>query len=160
MPPLPEIDSIQTLGGVLRNSYPVADPTTDLDADRDNVNRCDTAMMTRMGERCWCAITLAATTGALVVVAKEAQWGLNTPAAPTPVRTATGSFTITWPTSVLDELGNAHALALRWATGHARGSARYSVQASTVGNVITFYVFDSSGALSDAAGVTIDVKAG
>jgi hypothetical protein len=157
--PLPDIDTIATLGGKLQNYAPVADPLTDLAADLDNNNRCDTAMMTRLAQKSWCAITLAATTNAIVLLAHEAQWGNGGAVAPVPAHVSTGIYRVTYPATVEDELGNSHTLNFRWGEGHVRGSAAYTVNVVPVApNMLMVYVQNYSGALADAAGTSIDVK--
>lgn len=153
---LPDRDSLATLGGIKRNYYPVEDPTVDVDADQENVAKADIAMMTRVGERAWCSFTTDATTP--VLVDHDSQWGSAIGVAPTIARTATGTFTATWPASVVDELSVSHTLNLRSARAGSRSATvAHTVQAvRTAANVVTVYLF-AGGALSDEAGTVLDV---
>ncbi len=162
MPPLPDIDSLSTLGGNLVNASPVVDPTTDLDGVADTKSRTNVAMMTHTALRSWCLFTAAASTGAMVRVAHDAQWGNASGVAPALARTATGTFTLMYPSTVYDEMGVPHSLNLRAAWGQSRSaSAAHDVQVvPTAPNVLTVYVRDSTtGALIDAAGTNFDVFA-
>lgn len=156
---LPDIDTLATLGGELTNYAPIEDPTTDLDATADNTARGNVAMLTHTSRRAWCRFTAAASTGAMVRVAHDAMWGTSVP--PTLARTGSGTFTVTWPTTVDDELGNSHSLNIRAASANSRGgSTLYFVSAvPTSANVITVYVHNAAGSLNDAVGVDFDVYA-
>lgn len=157
---LPDVDTLAgSLGGTMQNYSPVEDPNTDLDAAYDNRARCDVAMMTHTATRAWARITLAATTGAMVLVAHDAQWGNSAPVAPALARTGTGVFTLTWPSAVNDELAASHTVNLRGVhRPNVRGATLYHVLAEvTAANVVTVRAFNSAGAASDAAGVDIDV---
>lgn len=155
---LPDADSLSTFGGPYSN-YGVApvDPTTDVDAAFFNKMAADVAMASRMVSRC--SVAFAGSASAPTVASFEAVWKAATGTSPTPARTGTGTFTFTFPTSVNDELGVSHVLNLTSAEARAEGSTLYPCQASASGNVITVYVFNSAGALNDAVGVTIRVKA-
>lgn len=156
---LPDTDSLSTLGGALSNAWPVVDPTTDLDADADNKNRCDVAMMTHTALRAWCAFTTAATTGALARVGHDAMWGNASAIAPALARTGAGTFTLTYPATVYDELGVGHALNFRAGFGQSRAVADDGVKVvATAPNVLTVYL-RVAGVLADGVGTTIDVFA-
>jgi hypothetical protein len=157
---LPDVDSLAILGGALQNYAPVEDPTTDLDAGADNKSRCDVAAMTHTLTRTWVNFQAAATTGAMVLVAHDSVWGNTAPVTPTLARTSAGIYTITFPTSVTDELGVAHTTNLRASWGNSRGGVtQYTADCSASGNVITAYVYNSAGTLTDAVGVGFDVYA-
>lgn len=158
---LPDVDDLATLGGTKTNAHPVEDPTTDLDAAQDNKQRCDVAMMTHTAPRAWARFTAAATTGAMVLVAHDAHWGNTAPVAPVLARSSAGIFTLTFPTSVNDELAVAHTTNFRGAWGTSRGGAtKYTIDViPSSANVLTAYVRDAANALADAAGVGFDVFA-
>ena len=160
--PLPDIDSLATLGGTLQNYAPVEDPTTDLDAAADNKSRCNIAMATHTLIRSWVRFKTAATTGAMVLVTHDSVWGSLPAVAPTLARATTGTFTLTLPASVNDEITppNAHVVNIRASWGASRSTtAAHDVQCvPTSANVVTVYIRDSiSGTLIDAAGTDIDV---
>lgn len=157
MPNLPDIATLANdLGGTLVNYAPVEDASTDLDASFDNGSRNNVAMMTHTAPRSWARVTTGANTGAMVLVSNDAMWGNSVP--PTKAFVSLGTFTLTYPTSVNDELGVAHTLNLRWATiNHRSAAAFFLVQAAvTAANVITFTVRDSTLALVNTA-VDVDV---
>ncbi len=158
---LPDTDDLDTLGGVKTNAHPVEDPTTDLDADQDNIQRCDVAMMTHTAIRAWARFTSAATTGAMILVAHDAQWGNAALVAPALARTSDGLFTLTYPASVDDELAEAHTTNFRGAWGVSRGGATlYFIHVHpTSANVLTVRIFNAAGALNNAVGVDFDVYA-
>ena len=155
---LPDADSLANFGGALSNYLvdPV-DPTTDLDASYWNALAATVAMGSRMFPRCEVAFTGASS--APTVSSFEAVWKGATETAPTTARTGAGVFTLTFPTSVNDELAVAHTLNLVSVRGWAEGSTAYHVQASASANVITVRVFDMAGAANDAVGATIRVEA-
>jgi len=155
---LPDADSLSTYGGPYANygTGPV-DPTTDLDANLFNKLAATAAMASRMVDRCEVAFVYSGS--AATVSSFEAVWKGNSTTTPTITRTATGTFTITWPSSVQDELLASHALNLSSAFGWAQGATNYHLQASCAGNVITLYVFNTSGTLTDPTGITLRVRA-
>lgn len=154
---LPDIDSLDTLGGIKVNSHPVEDPTTDLDADQDNIARADVAGMTHTAFRAFVRFTAATTTGALIRVAHDATWGNSSLVAPTLARSSTGTFTITYATTQTDELNESHTLNLRAAIANAREATHLVYCAPTSANVVTVRVTDLAGVANDAAGVDFDV---
>jgi hypothetical protein len=156
---LPDTDDIDTLGGVKVNLAPVEDPTTDLDADEDNIQRCDVAMMTHTAIKAWARFTASNATGTMVLVAHDAQWGNGSGVTPTLARSGVGVFTVTFPATVSDELDETHTLNFRAAWGTSRGGAtKYFIDVvPTAANVLTARVFDSTVVADDGAGVDFDV---
>lgn len=153
--PLPDASSLDTYGGSKAN-YGVGpvDPSTDDDADEINKMKADVAMGTRMVPRCETVFTGHATTP--VYTTHEAVWKGATATAPTIARAATGRYTITYASSVNDELVIAHTLNLKRAWAQAEGTTAYHVQARVTSvNVITVDVFDMAGVANDAVGVTL-----
>jgi hypothetical protein len=159
MPVFPESASLSEFGGVKSNYFvaPV-DPTTDIDEDNWNYLICNAAMGSRMQPRCEAVFTGHATTP--VFVEFEAVWKGGTATSPVIARTGSGVFTVTYPASVNDELGEAHSVNLKRAWGQAEGTTSYTVQCSASANVVTVRVFlTSTGAANDAADVTLVVWA-
>jgi len=158
---LPDTDTLETLGGKLQNFAPVADPLTDLDADADNKARCDIAMMTHTAPRTWCRFTAGASTAALVRVARDEQWAakMGSAGGPTLTRASTGTFELTYPTMVTDELGVSKTLQLRggWGNSRSLSTAFFVSVIPTAANKLTVYVRDTAGALSDTAGADFDI---
>lgn len=160
MPNLPDIPTLaDDLGGVMANYTDVEDATTDLDAAFDNSSRCNVAMMAHCALRSWARITLAATTGALVLAAHDAMWGNTLLVAPVLARSSQGIFTLTYPETVTDELGVAHTLNFRdgWATHRLITGALFINVVPTSANVLTIYVRDVTGALVDSVGTDVSV---
>ena len=156
---LPSLDTLSSYGGALNNyGTGVVDPTTDRDAAAANQAYATIAMASRMVPRCEVAFTGSSTSPALA--SWEAVWRQATGTAPTIGRTGVGIYTITWPTTVNDELTVSHTLNLQRSHGQAEGAASYRVQCqATSPNVITVWTFNSSGTLVDPTGVTIVVWA-
>jgi len=81
-------------------------------------------------------------------------------AVPDLLDTATGTWTLTWPTTVTDQLGASHTLNLRKATVKVEGSTLKFAQCSvTAPNVVTIYGFDTTFAANDLTGITLLVEA-
>jgi len=158
--PLPDIDDYNaTFGGSKVNYAPVEDVTTDEDAAVRNAYVADVAMMTPTAIRGWVRFTAQATTGAMLVVAHNANWGTGAGVAPVLARTGVGIFTITVPATVTDPLGNTHTVNLRDAWVNARGAATFLFRDAVVtsANVITVYVGSAAGSPFDAAGTDFGV---
>ncbi len=152
-PGLPDIDALASMGGALKNYANVADVTTDLDAEFDNRSRMQVAMMSHTAIRAWARVTLAATTGAMILVAHDAVWGNTAPVAPTPARTSSGLFTLTWPATVNDELARVHTVNFRCAFANSRdGTNGYILRAApTAANILSLTARTDANVLSDMA---------
>lgn len=157
---LPEIDDLATFGGELNNYSPVVDPTTDRDAAAMNIALADVAGMTQTCVRAWAAfVGHGATPTDPASNIHGAVWGNTAPVKPTPARTGSGVYTVTWPSSVTDELGESHTVNLRRGWAQVEGATAYHAQVSFSANVATVRVFDMAGAANDAVGATIVVFA-
>lgn len=159
---LPDVGSLAQYGGVKVNDHPVVDPQTDLDADEDNKARCDVAAMTHVAPRAWCRFTTAATTGAMILVSHDSNWGSLGGVAPTLSRISAGVFDVTWPTTVTDELGVSHTLNIRWAwpPNHRAITAILTNAIPQASNRVRVYVRDNTLAVADIAGTDIDLVVG
>jgi len=160
----PAIDALATYGGALANYAPIVDPTTDRDADAANQAYASTAAMTHTATQAWARFVTSATTPTLAVTnSNDAAWGNSTPYQPAPTRSTTGIFLLTWPTTIIDELGATHTINFRWAEVSIEGAATMSGFARcvvTAPNVVRVHVFDTTFAAADLAGKTLLVKAG
>lgn len=166
---LPDKDTFNTFGGPKTNYAAIEDATTDRDAVMANYAYCDTAMMSRMCPRAWATLVTAGT-GAPTLAATnpwEAMWKQATTTAPVLARAAVGTYTVTFPTLVLDEgttLGGSpqsHTVNFAHARGWAEsGTTSLNVQCVvTSANVITVYAFNpATGALVDTTGVALVVE--
>lgn len=162
--PLPDIDDVTILGGVLNNAYPVTDPTTDLDAAADNKARNNNAGMTHTAKRAWCRFYAANPVTDPASNVHDAVWGDAIADKPVAARTGVGIFTVTWPTTVDNLLTQAGATTaqggeagvsvnIRTATVSVEASTTFRHAQATVtsANVVTVHVFDAAGALVDPA---------
>ena len=146
---LPSPTDFAAYGGALINHHPIANPQTDRDAKAVNSALSDLAMMTRMCPRAWCQFNAS---NAPSVVDHDATWGKVTPVvAPTVSRTSAGIFVLTWPASVIDNLGEIRAVNFRWGSGSvADSTAKRPPQVKrTSANVATVYTYDAAGTAAD-----------
>jgi hypothetical protein len=114
----------------------------------------DVAMMSRVAAKAIVTMTTAGT-GTPTLNAHESQWGVSV--APTIARTGVGVYTITWPATVTDQLGNTQALNLRFVAAISPGGAFAGniLQASvTAPNVVTVYQVQMGGGTPAAADST------
>lgn len=111
---LPDKDSAAAWGVPFSDYAPVTDPTTDLSASAFNEIAADVAAMTRTAPRAivsWAGTTFSAP-NSVAPLAHDSVWG--TSVAPTILNSSDGFWEIQWPTTVTDELGNSHAISMRW----------------------------------------------
>lgn len=137
------------------------DPTSDQSGAAASAAFCDTAQMTHTARRAWARFTAGTSPTLAAVNGHDAMWGSSSGAAPVPAHSATGVYTMTWPVAVDDELGASHNVNLRFPEKpNVEGATLYFAQATmTAPNVMTIYVFNSSGVANDATGVVISVGA-
>jgi hypothetical protein len=156
---LPGIDSLSTYGDAKSNYAPVEDPTTDEDAAHRNLYAANVAAMTQTAPRAICRFVGHGTTPTDPASNVHfAVWGNDVSVKPVVAHSATGVFTITWPSTITDELGEEHSVNLVDGWPNVNGSTLYHAQVTiTAPNVATVYVFNSAGAANDAVGVTIAV---
>ena len=160
----PDIDSLDTYGGALANYSPVTDPETDQDADAMNQCKASTAAMTHTASRCWARFisgdTFVVTPDFTSQNSHDSMWGSLLAVRPVLARTGTGVYTLTWPSTVTDELGVSHALNLRWATASFENQAAFASAEVTAVNVVTIRLFNTGGAAADFNGKVVLVRAG
>jgi hypothetical protein len=155
---LPDSDSLSTYGGAFADyGVSVVDPTTDQAAADYNKMAASVAMMTNTAIRAWAIFTTAATTGAMVLQSHGAVWG--TSVAPTLSRNTTGTFDVTWPSTVTDELSVSHTVNIRGVLHpNPYGSGFVHAQASRqAANVVRVYTFSILGLADDMLGTDIFV---
>jgi hypothetical protein len=142
----------------------VEDPTTDQSAAGANVMLNDVAQMTHTALRAWARFTAGAAPAIAGTNGHDAMWGSASGVKPVPAKTATGTWTLTWPATVQDQLGNTHNVNLRKARVSVEGSAlKFAQCVVTAPNVVTVYGFIfSAGAFAadDLTGITLLVEAG
>ena len=127
---------INTYGGIMSNygGLGVQDPTTDQDAGAWNQAANDIGMMTRMCPRASLSFLGSA---APPLVANQAMWGVGTP--PVIARSVAGTYTATFPATIIDQLGVSQTLNLQGA--HAVLELGFGeIRAEITGaNVVTIY---------------------
>lgn len=162
--------TISEYSGPWVDAESIANPETEQPASSMNRIAEDTAQMTRTVWRVHVKFaTSAGANGAQAVVDSTSVWGEGVSFAPAIAKTATGTYTITYATEYDDALvgttGNeaveeTEQVAFRFHGWNVQGSTFGHLQVSSVDNVITVYVFDAAGALSDLGGsVTVSVFA-
>lgn len=157
----PDIDTVDNYGGILSNYAPVEDPTTDQDADGMNECKASTAAMTHTATRAWVRIVSQAATPTFPATnVHDSMWGSDLSVRPTPAYTSPGVYTLTWPTTVTDELSASHSLNFRWAKGHAENQACVVCVEVTTSNSVTVRLFDMAGAAADFAGKVLLIEVG
>jgi hypothetical protein len=143
---LPAVDSLALYGGALNNYRAPVDPTTDRDAAAMNKALASIAMMSHTAPRAYAKISTAATTGTMVLLDHDAVWGDSPGVAPVLARTSQGIFTVTWPTTVVDELGVTHSVSLVASLGiNVLSTDCILANVSLVAtNVLTFALWNTS----------------
>lgn len=133
----------------------VTDATTDQPADGASQQAADTAAMTRTCVRAWCTFTGHATTP--VLVSHDAVWG--TSVAPVVAHTGAGTYTVTWPATVTDSLGETYSVNIRCPLKPDVGGSTlaFAQCTATSANVVTVYTFNAAGAANDLAATAIRV---
>lgn len=167
--PLPNRSTASIYDAVNKvNNYNIPPAVQQVDWDNTKLAPAisDVVALGLTGCRFWCRLTLAASTGGLVVPIWWANWSNVTTTAPIPSRTTTGQFLITLPASVSDEydasLGNANTIILNLTAAQAsmEGTTTFGfVNASASGNVISVNTANTSGSANDLVGVTLLVVA-
>jgi hypothetical protein len=149
-----------TYGGPYTNAFPVEDPTTQIDASAASELMNDVAACTRTVPRAWVAFTGATYTSGtqlLTVTDHDANWGSATGVKPVVGQTAAGIILITWPATVVDEIGVTRTLNIRYphepSTIDAAAS-RAKVTAKTA-NTLSIALFSAAGAANALNGITI-----
>ena len=154
----PDRDTIGTFGGPWNDYQPVLDSSTDVPAAGGNQWAADTAAMTRTATRGWARFTPAGT-GSPTLQTNWEQWPSGDNAAPTAARTGVGLYTLTYPATVLDELGANHTLNLLAGDGQCESlSVLWTAQVAVSGNVASIAIFNSSQTLADPNGPVFLVK--
>lgn len=159
--------TLSNYGAPFQDVRPVRDPTTQAAAARYNRMAEDVAQGTRTAVRAEVSfLTSAGGAGTIAAgnVTHFSVWGSGSPMKPTVAKTATGKYTLTWPTSAADGLvgvQNMESVAVTEnivftmpvGAPNVRGTtAGWARVASIASNVVTVEVFNASGSLSDLSG--------
>ena len=161
----PDRDTIATYGGPYNDYAPTIDPTVDASSAGFNPMLANVAMILNTAVRAWVRFQPQGT-GTPNLISHWAMWGTGAGVAPVIARTTTGTYTVTWPAVVQDQVpqgylgyvGN-HTTNLLASSGQTEGSTFFVVQGSANANVGTYYIFNGSNALDDPNGPTIFVVA-
>lgn len=155
--PLPNSDSFDTYGGSKSDFTTVVDPTTDRSAAEVNAAFASVASMTRTVTRAYLQFT-GASTSFVVPNYHNSNWGSSLSVIPIIQRSTTGVFDITFPATVVDELGATQALNLTMGWGNIEGDTLAFIQVTKVtSNVFRVNLYDNTLAASDLVGYLIDV---
>jgi hypothetical protein len=166
---LPNRDTINTFGGSANAGYndfsPAIDPTVDMPAAAGNQLLSDVAMLTRTTPRAWALFTPAGT-GAPVLNGHQAMWIADQSSLPPVVaRVTVGVYTMTWPSSVIDDITVATApgylgpQALNLLAGHGQGisaTQAWTVSVFASANGASIYLF-LAGSLADPSATQFSV---
>lgn len=110
---LPGIASFDDYGGEKQDYSPPEDVTTDRSAAEINPAFADVAAMTRMIPRAYVAFTADGGGPACTIVDSDAVWGNATAVLPVLTYNGDGDYTVEWPSTIVDELGNTVSVNLR-----------------------------------------------
>ena len=152
-----------TYGGPYTNEHPVEDPTTEVDAAALNEMAADTSAMTRTTPRAWMSFVGVAYSGSgtdvVAVADHNANWGGAVAVKPTVGQSATGVYLITWPATVVDELGISHSVNIRYPHQPMTvgPTIAYAQITAMTANTMTLKTFNAGGAANALAGVSIFV---
>jgi hypothetical protein len=147
--------SIATYGMPVNDYAPVTDPTTDQSAAGANQGFCDLSMMTNTSIKAVVALQTN-NTSAPVLISHAAQWGTGT--APTLARTGVGTYTVTWPATVTDQLGASQAVNLTFAVSGISQTLALGVSLAVSANVATVKAYNTTtGATFDGTGAIITI---
>lgn len=144
---LPSKDSFATYGGVKFDFIDVVDPTTDRSATEMNVALASLSMMTRTCPKA--IIQIDGYASGPNVIYHESLWGNSSDLTPVVARTTTGTYTITWPSTVTDPLDEDHSLSLKTGWGNCSLAATIVSVAMTSTNVVTVTTSNAAGSLVD-----------
>jgi len=139
-------------GGPFEDALPIEDPETQLSADQYNRLAEDAAQLTRAGTRA--IVRFATVTGATAAITSACSvWGNGETQRPSIQRTAPGTYLLTYPTSLLDELGEEEDIFFSYALPQLEGATPGHARVLSVeGNTVKLSVFDAAWSASDLGG--------
>lgn len=151
---------LASLGGAIQNYSPVVDPSTDLDAAFDNQARCIAAENSQTTPK---AIVIMSLGAGAALVSYQSAWGNGATYAPTIAKVSTGKFRITFPSSIIDQLGNAQPLVLSACakTGldniTGGGSLVFFTEQVETASTVVIQVYNTSFALNDSTSTNLAI---
>lgn len=153
--------TIESYGAPWQDKEAATDPQTEQAADQANRMAEDLAQGTRTLTRAMVRFsTSTAAPGPIALTRAESVWGSSVATDPVVAKIATGTYTITYAASyddalvgtVSDAVAETELVSFNFAWGCGVGLQLAFVQAEGANNVVTAYVFDLAGALSDLGG--------
>jgi hypothetical protein len=165
---LPDRSSASTFDAINKiNNAQIPPSVQATDWDNPSLARAisDVAGLGQAAPRFWCRLTLAASTGALVLVDWEAVWGNATSTSPVVTRLNTGIFTVSVPSVVSDEYDKSINIAdnitvnLSGANANLEGTTAGFINSQASGNLITVHTFNVAGSANDLVGLTAFIVA-
>ena len=156
--------TIENYGGPKIDAQPVSNPETQVAASEFNRAIEDTAQMTRTAYRAIVQWDTVPDPAPYSIPAPAIQvrtvWGNSTAQKPTIVKVATGSYTITFPSSFNDGLGFVETVSFFDAHVSVKiagpGDQIYGRVTTVAGNLINVAIYSPIGTLADLADVSTD----
>lgn len=156
---LPDVDSFATYGGLIQNYAQIEDPSTDRDGPSASIAYMNVAALTQTCVKAWARVTLAASTGAMILLSNDGVWPNIVGNQPAMLRNSAGNFTFTWPTTLLDANGVSHTLSFRAATctveGGTWGFSNALVSGASTVTIQMANLVAGVATAADLAGVTV-----
>lgn len=157
--------TIQTYGGPYVDELAVQNPESEESAAYGNRSFEDLAQLS--ATPVFARVKFATQTGgsSVAVISAVSQMGTGSGQNPTIARTGVGLYTITYPTSWVDPLGQSETIVVNYSGGSVKSTSSFGrVQTTDGTNVVTVAVLQNIAGvdtLSDLGGsVTLDVWAG
>lgn len=149
---LPGKYTYSDVGGEKVDYAPIVDPTTDRSSDEVNTVFAASAQMSRTALRFYARFSTNNVGDGYLAEANswDAVWKGKTGTNPIIANTATGTYTVTLPETILDERNNVQTVSFICGWANFEGDSLLIPQVSvTAGNVLTIHFFNSSGTLTD-----------
>lgn len=159
MPNLPDTISYDDVGGTKSDYTAPVNAATDRSASDINIAFVNAAMLTRTGNRGWIRFTTdgSGVPSLIGPTSWQAVWKANTSAQPVAAKSTTGVMTFTFPTTVVDEMGESHTLNIQLAQGQSETNGCFVACSCSV-NVITVRTFTAAGTTpADIASATFNL---
>lgn len=155
---LPESTTYDQLGGTLTDYRPVENPDTDLSADASNLLRSNTAAMSRTAIRGWFTFTVTLLPAPSPVIASsdfDAVYGNSLSVKPFIEIEDVGIYTVTFPSSIIDDLLVTRYLLIRCAVAnYAPDDPTHYFDAKCKimsANTMRIHIYDNTNTLSNPA---------
>lgn len=147
---LPNSNSYDNLGGTINDYASVVDPTTDLPASASNETRSDVAAMTRTAIRGWVYFLVSAGDIVPDSVVYDSVFGNSNTYKPTVAYNNTGDYTVTFPSSIVDSLGETQTVNLQVSFANFYGAGIFASSSVSSSTTIEVFLYDiNSPGLTD-----------